>query len=394
MSRYFNDELYHHGIKGMKWGVRRFQYSNGQYTTEGRSRYGIGDGRSYMGVKGTATAPAQTKSAYGSSPGSLSGAVSSGKAYFAKLKRQMSATMADVKNDIASSALGRNKVDTYLKAGTEFKRIQTEDTFEDTHANYMTYKKHDVNEYAGLFGATLKSRAVAGARANLKAAMKSGDKDRIDTARKALKDAEATKVYQVTAKNTKKLKIASTQNAAKITAGLLKNKEFKSQVNDAIADSAAKMRRPNQQALFSDASRALKKDPSRLSSKEKESIYKAVNLSLTKHNDSEIKMQNTFYNAMKKHGYGALVDLNDQTYSSYHASRPMIVFDNSGVKVSKTKVLSENYMKKLYKPYNFERLAKDIPQTAIRSVFDYGHVGMNRVSEYAHEHSQGRQRYR
>lgn len=34
--------LCHHGIKGMKWGVRRYQNSDGTYTDEGRKRYGLG----------------------------------------------------------------------------------------------------------------------------------------------------------------------------------------------------------------------------------------------------------------------------------------------------------------------------------------------------------------
>lgn len=35
-----NDELYHHGIKGQKWGIRRFQNPDGSLTAEGKSRYG------------------------------------------------------------------------------------------------------------------------------------------------------------------------------------------------------------------------------------------------------------------------------------------------------------------------------------------------------------------
>lgn len=34
------DELYHHGIKGQKWGVRRFQNPDGTLTAKGRKRYG------------------------------------------------------------------------------------------------------------------------------------------------------------------------------------------------------------------------------------------------------------------------------------------------------------------------------------------------------------------
>ena len=36
----FGDELYHYGIKGQKWGVRRFQNEDGTRTDAGKKRYG------------------------------------------------------------------------------------------------------------------------------------------------------------------------------------------------------------------------------------------------------------------------------------------------------------------------------------------------------------------
>jgi hypothetical protein len=37
-----SDALYHHGIKGQKWGIRRFQNEDGTVTEEGRRHYGYG----------------------------------------------------------------------------------------------------------------------------------------------------------------------------------------------------------------------------------------------------------------------------------------------------------------------------------------------------------------
>lgn len=34
------DELYHHGIKGQKWGIRRYQNPDGSLTAAGKARYG------------------------------------------------------------------------------------------------------------------------------------------------------------------------------------------------------------------------------------------------------------------------------------------------------------------------------------------------------------------
>ena len=35
------EDLYHHGVKGQKWGIRRYQNDDGTLTLEGRKRYGV-----------------------------------------------------------------------------------------------------------------------------------------------------------------------------------------------------------------------------------------------------------------------------------------------------------------------------------------------------------------
>lgn len=47
-----NEYLAHHGILGMKWGVRRFQNKDGSLTSQGRKRHGEGDSESESADRG------------------------------------------------------------------------------------------------------------------------------------------------------------------------------------------------------------------------------------------------------------------------------------------------------------------------------------------------------
>ena len=119
-----------------------------------------------------------------------------------------------------------------------------------------------------------------------------------------------------------------------------------------------------------------------MNSSEKVAVYKAFNLSLVNHNAQEIAAQGRFYGELKKKGYNALLDYNDKSYSSYHAKRPMIVFDVDSVKLQSVAEANPKVVDKLYTRYNTERLIKEIPANTIGLVSKMGSKTLSECRSY------------
>ena len=347
-------ELYHHGIKGQKWGIRRYQYADGTYTPAGRKRYSVSQSSSNA----------------------------------QRVTTMMSMKVKDVVNTARTQVTGRQYVDTYLKRGTTFARIQTSKEFEN-FAFYATYKKADSDKYMGLFGKNLTSRANGEAKRAEKTANASGSEADAAIAKQLRDRANNMKVYQLKLEATKKLKVPSDENASDITANLLKDSEFKKNVVASIEDSKEKMRRPTQQVLFKQAQNALNKDPSKMTTSEKVAVYKALNLSLTNHNQQEVAAQAKFYSELKKKGYNALLDYNDKDYSSYHAKRPMIVFDTDSVKLQSVTETNPKVVEKMYVKYNTERIMKEVGANTIGYISKLGKKTVSECESYVKQKTDG-----
>lgn len=339
-------ELYHYGVKGQKWGVRRYQYSDGSLTPAGKRRYQSTEPSNYQ--------------------------------------KLMNTKVSHLVNSAKTQITGKQYVDGYLKQGTTLARIQTSKNFEN-FAFYATYKKQDQDKYLGLFGKNLTSRAYGDAKRAEKLANTSGSEEDAINARKLRETADNTKVYQLRLEATKKLKIPSDENASDITAKLLKEKDFKDNVIASIEDSKSKMRRSQQQILFKQAQNALRKDPDKMTKSEKVAVYKALNLSLVNHNSQEVAAQNRFYSELKKKGYNALLDYNDKQYSSYRAKRPMIVFDTDSVKLSSVTEANPKVVNKLYMKYNAERLVKEATMNSVSIVTKFGTKTVSECDSYVRD---------
>ena len=316
------NELCHHGIKGQKWGVRRYQNSDGSLTPAGQRRYGVGSGR-IQDIKDV-------------------------------MRERSTMSLSELSDYTQTLSLGKNTVDTYINRGTTLSRIQLDVDFQE-HPFYATYRQHDTNKYVGLFGKNLVSRARRAAR-------ESGDTDL---------SSEDLVANQLKFKTRRFLRIPSDDNASGIMRDLATNNDqFRQDLSDSIHESRRIMRRPTQQRLFARAERALRRDPSDWSDDDRQSVYEAFNLSLTNHTGPHASSQATFYDALRQRGYGALVDVNDRNYSSYHASRPLIVFDTGGVSLDSVAPLSARDVAIRYPIYNTERIVRDALSNVLRAPVD------------------------
>lgn len=338
----YSSELYHHGIKGQKWGVRRFQNKNGGLTNAGRKRYADSDG----GEKKSSNKPKKTyKIPEKKSEHRLKleakyqkegmNAKDAEQAAAKRIRAEKFAVGAAAMTVAAASAYCAYKgysTDRVLSDTTEFQRIaRSKDgkTMREQNAYYVSYKKGDNKRYEALYGKQLKGNNWTNAF--------NGEKE----------------VYKFKGKAENQMKVASSKRARDTFAKMYKeNAEFRNLVNNSpFAGVDAEMAGRGKLANV----------------KLKGKVYDKFNQGLVGKDEASMKSAKMFYDELKKQGMNAVQDVNDRKFSGYSTKDPLIVFDNKINFDKSSKVTDEfinkNFNKELGKGLGIH-LAKKTPKTA------------------------------
>lgn len=280
-------ELTHHGIKGMRWGVRRFQKKDGSLTPAGKKRYDDSPNRSNKpGEKKKSKHRQMLEEKYVKAGMSQKEAEIQAKNRIRTEKLLLAA--AGVTATACAAYVIHNKlkdrVDGIIKAGESLQRVEMQDTGGKLHDVFYTSKgKHDNARYKGLLGLT--------------------------------RHQQTGHAYLMKLEAGKDIKVASKEKAAKLFGEMYKNDpDFRRQARDHVS------------AHFTGKN---KLNPDNLSDRNIRKLYENFNANLIDARRSGSGVDVKFYNKLKSQGYGAIQDINDMKFSGYKAKNPLIVFGNS-----------------------------------------------------------------
>lgn len=294
-----SQDLIHFGIKGMKWGVRRYTDANGRLTPEGRKHYN----------KKPLTKHQEKISAKWQELG-----LSKKDADIQAKRRAETERLVLAVGGVtlaAATAYGVHKyldrtTDKLLGKGSDLGRVAKDNSKDMEDAFYVFDNPSDRKKYVGMYG-------------------------------KTLQDADGKSVFEKSLKVVGDIKVASPETGRKAFANLISSDaEVMKYAKESFRSMSLHDPVASRRNLYSKALRDIEQG------KWTNSAYEAFNINLVDHSESGNKVASKFYNRLKNEGFSAIRDVNDHSYSGFESKNPMIIFDKDKVNMASSKELTKS----------------------------------------------------
>lgn len=337
-----DDELYHFGVKGMKWGVRRYQNEDGSLTSLGKKRDKMLSDRKIAKRNSTTSNIVNAE--------------------YSRREFEDAKTRLKLENQKNKSKRQQDLEKKYLKQGftkdeaeiKAYNRAKTETILKvaggialASAAAYVAYKHYDkvtdrVFEKGSKIGRLTNDRSEPTNRA-FYGFVNKHDKDRYEGLYGKTLGANGT-VYRKAMRAAGDINVASPESARKVLKNIFDTDKQSFDVFKKNIDAMASVVPPTtkQGKLWRKAKRELD------SGKIGDNTYKAFNTTLVLHTKEQQPINDKFYSAMKKAGYGAIRDVNDKENSGYFAKNPLIVFDTDKIDVEGFTKLGNDHIDSMF----------------------------------------------